>query len=227
MYHPYSRPGSPSLPNPLLDRALQHRGGSEAKSDSTMAAAHAGRSRNSVSPHPQQRRDGEEGATTSPKSVGRGGGESSINAGLSPRLRTIDDGEGYRNGSSSMRGNALPPMRRSRSPGPNTYPDSRGGSPLPSRGYRRIEEETSRREGGWSSRTHSGMENAQSSGQHTNKRCSDCGRTESEVGLILPLTENGGKQYCKGCCKSVLKLSDLSLIFYSYSPFFIAILGAI
>lgn len=227
MYHPYSRPGSPSLPNPLLDRALQHRGGSEAKSDSTMGAAHAGRARNSVSPNAQPRRDGEDAPHMSPRSVGRADGESSTQNVTSPRMRSIDDGEGYRNGSSSMRGNLLPPMRRSRSPGPNAYPDSRGGSPLPSQGYRRIEEELSRREGGWASRTHSGMENAQSSGHHANKRCSDCGRTESEVGVVLPLTENGGKQVCRGCCKSVSMLWGLLLTLDSCPNFFVAILGAI
>lgn len=197
MYHPYSRPGSPSLPNPLLDRALQHRAGSEAKSDSTMAAQvqppiNAARSRNSVSPQAYPRRDTDEA-----------GGESSTRMGASPRMGMMDQGEDYRNGSSSMRANAFPPMRRSRSPGSNAYPDSRGGSP-PVRGYRRLEGESSRREpDSFVSRTPSGMAGSPrlSEPHAAAKRCSDCGRTESEVGLILPLTEDGGKQVCKGCCK--------------------------
>lgn len=221
MYHPYSRPGSPSLPNPLLDRALQHRGGSEAKSDSTMAAQgqssmNPGRSRKSGSPHAEQKGDLGEGMT-SPK-MGRGG-ESSTNVGASPRMGTIDEGEGYRNGSS--RGNALPPMRRSRSPASMAYPDSRGGSPPQSR-YRRTEADS------YSSRTHRGMAENPHPLEHTSsKRCSDCGRPENEVGLILPLTEEGGKQYCKGCCKSVLVYAAQVLIVYSYSRSLVTVSGTI
>lgn len=178
MYHSYSRPGSP-LPNPLLDRASQHRAGSEVKTDSTMASQglpsmNAVRSANgSTSP---QNRSKRAPGNTGPLSQKRNGEASSTaevdkRRGVSPVAGTIEETEGYR----------------------PRYPDSRDPSPLPGRGLRRVDSESARRESGsYGSSVH----------HASTKRCSDCGRTEAEVGLILPLTEEGGTQYCKGCCES-------------------------
>lgn len=215
MYHSYSRSGSP-LPNPLLDRASQHRAGSEVKSDSTMtsqALPHVNAARSthgSTSPQIRKRALGGTGAV-SPKSGARNSGEASAEMdkrrGGSPVAATIEESEGYRqNGSSSLRGNPYPSIRRSRSPPSMSHPESRGVSPLPARGFRRMDSESARREGGgYTSRTqNTTLENPQhspSTHHASTKRCSDCGRTEAEVGLILPLTEEGGKQYCKGCCE--------------------------
>lgn len=214
MYHSYSRPGSP-LPNPLLDRASQHRAGSEVKTDmqpsqqQVLPPMNAARSANgSTSPQNRSQR-----GPVSPKSGRRNGEASGTSEGEKRRASPatgVEESEEYRsnlNGSSSLRGHPYPSMRRSRSPVPSmTYPDSRDPSPLPGRGFHRVNSETARRESG----SHgSRNQNATSDlGQRSplmhhaqGKRCSDCGRTEAEVGAILPMTEGGGTQYCKGCCE--------------------------
>ncbi|KAI5455421.1 GATA type transcriptional activator [Naganishia albida] len=212
MYHSYSRPGSP-LPNPLLDRASQHRAGSEVKTDmqpsqqQVLPPMNAARSANgSTSPQNRSQR-----GPVSPKSGRRNGEASGTSEGEKRRASPatgVEESEEYRsnlNGSSSLRGHPYPSMRRSRSPVPSmTYPDSRDPSPLPGRSFHRVNSETARRESGsFGSRN----QNATSDlGQRSplmhhaqGKRCSDCGRTEAEVGAILPMTEGGGTQYCKGC----------------------------
>lgn len=211
MYHSYSRPASP-LPNPLLDRASQHRAGSEVKTDMQapgVPSMNAGRSVNgSTSPHDRTKR-----GLVSPKGVARNGEASGAGERRASPAAGVEEPEAYRstaNGTSSLRAHPYPSMRRSRSPAPTTsmtYPDSRDPSPYPNRGFHRVDSEATRRENGtYGSRN---QHNVSEPSQHSPsirhapvKRCSDCGRTEAEVGPILPMTEDGGTQVCKGCCES-------------------------
>jgi hypothetical protein len=98
------------------------------------------------------------------------------------------------------------------------YPDSRDPSPLPGRSFHRVDSEATRRESGShgsrkQNATSERLQQSPSVHHASAKRCSDCGRTEPEVGLILPLTEDGGTQYCKGCCESFQKKSRKCLAY--------------
>lgn len=224
MYRPYSRPGSPALPNPLLDRASQHRADFEIRGDQSMSTTSLppmnSRPPSSGPTSPQNLLNRKNDATgtlgSPPQSNGRSGlvAKSEVDQRREEGfgMRQVE-GDGHRtSGVSSGNMSQYTSSRRSRSPPPATYPDSRASSPLPLRGVRQTENEMTRREpGGYGSRAPSAVgESAHNSPltQHsTMKRCSECGGTEAEVGLILPLTEEGGKQFCKGCCKLLKCLS--------------------
>ncbi|KAJ9123322.1 hypothetical protein QFC22_001521 [Naganishia vaughanmartiniae] len=216
MYRPYSRPDSPALPNPLLDRASQHRADFEVRGDESMSNTalppilSRPPSSGVTSPKTLLNRRSDVGgmSRSPPQSSGRN--EMVAKSEMEHRreggsgMRHVE-GDGYRpDALSSGNPSHYTSSRRSRSPPPTTYPDSRATSPLSLRGARQSEGEMSRRDGvRYGSRAPSAVgdsvHNSPSTHHAPIKRCFECGGTEAEVGLILPLTEEGGKQFCKGC----------------------------
>ncbi|KAJ9107389.1 hypothetical protein QFC21_000839 [Naganishia friedmannii] len=148
MYRSYSRPESPALPNPLLDRASQHRADFELRGDHSMSntALPPMNSRppsgGTTSPQNLLNRKNDTGGVlgSPPQSNGRNEmatrSEADQRREGGPSMRHLE-GEGYRaDGHSSGNANHYTSStRRSRSPPPITYPDSRANSPLPLRGY--------------------------------------------------------------------------------------------